>query len=85
MLFGGSWGATLALIYAQTHPNRVLAMIIRGVFAVRRLGSSHAHSQPSFGAIRRSEIEWLYQSGASQIFPDYWEDFIAPIPEVGHQ
>ena len=37
MLFGGSWGATLALIYAQTHPNRVLAMIIRGVFAIRRL------------------------------------------------
>ena len=37
MLFGGSWGATLSLIYAQTHPNRVLAMIIRGVFAVRRL------------------------------------------------
>ena len=32
MLFGGSWGATLALIYAQTHPERVRAMAIRGVF-----------------------------------------------------
>ncbi|XP_065896541.1 probable proline iminopeptidase isoform X2 [Dysidea avara] len=65
MLFGGSWGATLSLLYAQTHPDHVLALIIRGVFA-----------------IRRSEVEWLYQSGASHIFPDYWEEFIGPIPEV---
>lgn len=35
--------------------------------------------------INRSEVEWLYQSGASQIFPDYWEDFVAPIPEVSTQ
>ncbi|OIQ33140.1 MAG: prolyl aminopeptidase [Alphaproteobacteria bacterium MedPE-SWcel] len=32
MLFGGSWGATLALIYAQTHPDRVTHLILRGVF-----------------------------------------------------
>ncbi|MBL4769179.1 MAG: prolyl aminopeptidase [Rhodobacteraceae bacterium] len=32
MVFGGSWGATLALIYAQTHPDRVRHMILRGVF-----------------------------------------------------
>jgi proline iminopeptidase len=30
--FGGSWGATLALIYAQTHPERVRALVLRGVF-----------------------------------------------------
>ncbi len=30
--FGGSWGATLALVYAQTHPERVLSLILRGVF-----------------------------------------------------
>jgi len=35
-LFGGSWGATLALSYAQTHPERVLSMILRGVFLMRR-------------------------------------------------
>jgi len=32
VLFGGSWGATLALIYAQTHPDRALHMVLRGVF-----------------------------------------------------
>lgn len=32
ILFGGSWGATLALVYAITHPDRVAAMVLRGVF-----------------------------------------------------
>ena len=32
VLFGGSWGATLALIYAISHPERVAAMVLRGVF-----------------------------------------------------
>ena len=31
-LFGGSWGATLALLYAQTHPNHVSHIVLRGVF-----------------------------------------------------
>lgn len=35
MLFGGSWGATLALLYAQAHPERVSAMVLRGVFLAR--------------------------------------------------
>ncbi len=35
VLFGGSWGATLALVYAETHPNRVFNMILRGVFLCR--------------------------------------------------
>ncbi|MFC3451776.1 prolyl aminopeptidase [Amycolatopsis speibonae] len=35
-LFGGSWGATLALAYAETHPSRVTEIILRGVFTVRR-------------------------------------------------
>lgn len=34
--FGGSWGATLALIYAQSHPERVRAMVLRGVFLMTR-------------------------------------------------
>lgn len=35
MLFGGSWGSTLALAYAETHPERVLAMVLRGIFLCR--------------------------------------------------
>ncbi|MCE8526448.1 prolyl aminopeptidase [Ruegeria pomeroyi] len=34
--FGGSWGATLALVYAQTHPDRVTRLVLRGVFLMTR-------------------------------------------------
>ena len=62
---GGSWGSTLALAYAQTHPDRVRGLILRGIF----LGTA-------------SEVRWFYEAGgASQFFPDYWDDYIAPIPE----
>ena len=64
MLFGGSWGSTLALAYAQSHAERVHGLILRGIFLARP-----------------QEIEWFYQAGASRIFPDYWQDYIAPIPE----
>jgi len=36
VLFGGSWGSTLALLYAQAHPERVAGMILRGVFLCRK-------------------------------------------------
>jgi proline iminopeptidase len=64
-VFGGSWGSTLALAYAETHPERCTALVLRGIFL-----------------LRRAEILWYYQEGASWLFPDLWEDFIAPIPEA---
>ncbi len=63
LVFGGSWGSTLALAYAQAHPERVSALILRGIFT-----------------LRRQELLWYYQEGASRIYPDKWERFIAPIP-----
>jgi proline iminopeptidase len=63
MVFGGSWGSTLALAYAQTHPEFVTHLVLRGIFLCRP-----------------EEIKWFYQEGAHQIFPDVWEEFIAPIP-----
>lgn len=65
LVLGGSWGSTLGLAYAQTHPERVDALILRGVF----LG-------------RRPDIHWLFQEGASAMFPDAWEGYLAPIPEA---
>jgi proline iminopeptidase len=65
MAFGGSWGSTLALAYAQTHPDRVTELVLRGIFTFRQL-----------------ELDWLYRQGASEIFPDKWEEFLAPIPEA---
>jgi len=63
LVFGGSWGSTLALAYAETHPGRVLGLVLRGIFLCRD-----------------EEIHWFYQQGASRLFPDYWQDFLAPIP-----
>ncbi|MDH5571076.1 MAG: prolyl aminopeptidase [Gammaproteobacteria bacterium] len=65
VLFGGSWGSTLSLVYAETHPEYVQALILRGIFLCRQ-----------------KEIDWFYQSGASRIYPDLWEDFLLPIPEA---
>lgn len=62
-LFGGSWGSSLALAYAQTHPARVSELVLRGIFT-----------------LRRSELEWFYQQGASALFPDAWEHYLAEIP-----
>ncbi len=64
-VLGGSWGSTLALAYAQKHPERVTALIVRSIFAGRK-----------------TEIQWLYQEGASRLFTDLWQDFVAPIPEI---
>ena len=62
-VFGGSWGSTLALAYAQAHPDRVLELVLRGIFT-----------------LRREELLWFYQDGASWIYPDAWEAYLAPIP-----
>ncbi|MFN3353010.1 MAG: prolyl aminopeptidase [Brevundimonas sp.] len=65
VVFGGSWGSTLSLAYAITHPERVRALVLRGIFL-----------------LTRKELHWFYQDGASMLFPDAWERFIAPIPEA---
>ena len=65
LVFGGSWGSTLDLAYAETHPERVSELILRGVYTVTR-----------------PEIEWYYQHGVSEIFPEKWDRFQAPIPEA---
>lgn len=36
VVFGGSWGSTLALAYAETHPERVKALVLRGIFLLRK-------------------------------------------------
>jgi len=62
-VFGGSWGSTLALAYAEKHPERVTELVLRGIFLLRPW-----------------ELAWFYQEGASRLFPDVWETYLAPIP-----
>ena len=62
LVFGGSWGSTLALAYSQTYPDSVSEMVLRGIFM-----------------LRKKELDWFYQYGASNIFPEAWQKFIEPI------
>lgn len=63
LVFGGSWGSTLALAYAQTHPAAVSELVLRGIFLLRKV-----------------ELDWFYQFGAGQLFPEQWERYLEPIP-----
>ena len=63
VVFGGSWGSTLALAYTESHPQHVLGLILRGIFLCRK-----------------RDIEWFYQDGTSRLFPDFWQDYLTPIP-----
>ncbi|MBN8951031.1 MULTISPECIES: prolyl aminopeptidase [unclassified Rhizobium] len=63
LVFGGSWGSTLALAYSETHPHRVSELVVRGIYT-----------------LTRAELDWYYQFGVSEMFPDKWERFVAPIP-----
>jgi proline iminopeptidase len=62
-VFGGSWGSTLALAYAQLHPDRCSELILRGIFM-----------------LRQKELQWFYQEGTSNIFPEAWQEYLKPIP-----
>lgn len=64
LVFGGSWGSTLALAYAETHPEHVSELVLRGIYT-----------------LTRAELDWYYQFGVSEMFPDKWERFQAPIPQ----
>tara|TARA_B100001057_G_scaffold105602_1_gene103185 strand:- start:18365 stop:19327 length:963 start_codon:yes stop_codon:yes gene_type:complete len=64
LVFGGSWGSTLSLAYAQKHPERVTELVLRGIFM-----------------LREKELQWFYQYGASEIYPESWKGFLEEIPE----
>ena len=64
LVFGGSWGSTLSLAYAQAYPERVTELVLRGVFL-----------------FSQTELDWLYKYGASELYPEGWNDFISLIPE----
>ncbi|MEO7654150.1 MAG: prolyl aminopeptidase [Sphingomicrobium sp.] len=64
-VFGGSWGSTLALAYAQKYPERATELVLRGIFLFQQF-----------------ELDWLYkEGGASAVYPDKWDEFVAEIPE----
>ena len=66
LLFGGSWGATLALVYAQTHPQRVMGLVLRGTFLARQ----------------RDLDWFFGPNGVARLLPDAWRDFCDQVPKA---
>ncbi len=64
LVFGGSWGATLALLYAQAHAERVSALVLRGSFLARRDDLDW----------------FVGERGARMIYPDAFAPFAAAVP-----
>jgi proline iminopeptidase len=64
-VFGGSWGSTLSLAYAETHPERVTELVLRGIFLFDQYEIDWMYKE----------------GGASQVYPDKFAELLAPIPE----
>ncbi|WP_300545347.1 prolyl aminopeptidase [Maricaulis sp.] len=65
IVFGPSWGSTLALAYSQAHPERVRGLVVEGIFLARPSDLAWMHGP----------------DGARNVFPDAWANFIDPVPE----
>jgi proline iminopeptidase len=65
-VFGGSWGSTLALAYAQRHPDRVLELVLRGIFTLRRSELDWYYGP----------------DGAGALFPEWRARFLAPVADA---
>jgi proline iminopeptidase len=63
-VFGGSWGSTLALVYAQTHPKKVSSLVLRGIFLGRAQDTNWTFSG----------------GGATRIYPDFWQEYLDVLP-----
>src|ERR1700761_9162222 len=61
LVFGGSWGSTLALAYGERHPERVTELVLRGIFLLRRSELEWFYQNPQ---------------GAASLFPDLWERYV---------
>ncbi len=64
VVFGGSWGSTLALAYAETHPECCLALVLRGIYLARAEETSW----------------YVETGGASRFLPEKWQDYVDFIP-----
>ncbi|WP_329522490.1 prolyl aminopeptidase [Spirillospora sp. NBC_01491] len=65
-VFGGSWGSTLGLAYAQEHPDRVTELVLRGIYLARPEDEEWAFTG----------------GGSARLFPEEWAAFQAPVPEA---
>jgi proline iminopeptidase len=84
MLFGGSWGSTLALLYAQTHPQRVLGLVLRGIFLATRPEIDwflHGMSR-MFPEASRAFVEFLPADERHDVLGSYYRRLTSDDPRV---
>lgn len=64
-VFGGSWGSTLSLVYAQSHPDKVCSLVLRGIFLAREIDTNWTFSG----------------GGATRVYPDFWQEYLSALPK----
>ncbi|HSX37967.1 MAG TPA: prolyl aminopeptidase [Chlamydiales bacterium] len=85
VVFGGSWGSTLALAYAETHPKRVMALIVRGIFLIRKKEIDWFYQ---FGAHHIYTDEWekfiapIPKIERSDLVAAYYKLLTSPNPDI---
>src|SRR5208337_612633 len=81
-LFGGSWGSTLALLYAEKYPEHVSSMILRGVFMMREQELDWYMNRMGtfFPEVYKEFIDFLPEAGRGCVLESYYQRLINPDP-----
>jgi proline iminopeptidase len=77
-VFGGSWGSTLALVYAIRHPEHVASLILRGIFLGTREDLLYMYQGNA--AVFAKTPYALTEPGSYVTYPDEWKGFVEVIP-----
>lgn len=84
LLFGGSWGSTLALAYAQAHPERCAGLVLRGVFLMRQEEIDwFLHGMGRFfPEAQRKFVDYIPERERGDLLEAYWRRLDSPDPAV---
>lgn len=79
-VFGGSWGSTLAMVYAIRHPENVASLILRGIFLGTREDLLYMYQGNA--AVFAQTPYALTEPGSYVTYPDEWKAFVEVIPQA---
>lgn len=83
VVFGGSWGSTLALVYAETHPDRCLGLILRGVFLATQAEKDwFMRGMQNFFPEISYQFQTAFDVDPADLLPFYYEKLQDPDPEI---
>ena len=83
-VFGGSWGSTLSLYYAQCHPGRCRSLTLRGIFLMRQSELDwwlHGMGR-FFPELHRAFVEFLPESERGDLLENYWRRLTSEDPKI---